>query len=100
MTTPIAQSLALTGGLHLFLRRLPDRESRAGLLAAARAEPTPAARRKAFVVSCLCIPDGTLQVLPVSETDKLDRLSLDEWDEVLTKAAHLNGFAPLQVLAK
>jgi hypothetical protein len=86
-------------GLHLFFCRLPTREERHGLLAVARGETTPAARRKAFVVGTLCMPDGTPQVLPTSETDKLDRLTLDEWDEVLIKAAHLNGFAPLQVIA-
>lgn len=86
-------------GLHLFLRRLPTREERHGLLAVARGENTSAARRKAFVIGCLCTPDGTPQALPPDEVAKLDRLSLDEWDEVLTKAAHLNGFAALQVIA-
>jgi hypothetical protein len=86
-------------GLHLFLRRLPTREERRGLLAAAGGEATPAARRKAFVAGCLCTPDGTPQSLPPAELAKLDAMTLDEWDECITKAAHLNGFAVLQVIA-
>lgn len=88
-----------TPGVHLFFRRLSDRAARAALLAVARAEATPAARRKAFVVGCLCTPDGTPQLLPPGETAKLDAMSLDEWDECITKAAHLNGFAALRILA-
>ena len=95
----VAQALALTAGLHLFFRRLPTREDRGGLLAVARGEATPAARRKAFVAGCLCTPDGDAQTLPPAELDRLDKMDLDEWDEVLTKASHLNGFAPLQVIA-
>jgi hypothetical protein len=86
-------------GLHLFLRRLPTREARHALLVAVRRETTPAERRKAFVVGCLCTPDGTPQSLPPAESAKLDGLTLDEWDECITKAAHLNGFAVLQVIA-
>lgn len=95
----VTQALSLTAGLHLFLRRLPTREERGGLLEAARGEPTPRERRKAFVAGCLCMPDGTPQTLPRSELDRLDAMALDEWDDCLTKAAHLNGFAPLQIIA-
>jgi hypothetical protein len=97
---PLTASVAaLTGGLWLHFRRLPGREERAALLAAARAEPTPPARRKAFVAGCLCTPAGVLLTLSPTEIDKLDALSLDEWDQCIKKAAHLNGFAVLQVIA-
>jgi hypothetical protein len=99
MAAPVAQALALTGGLHLFFRQLPTRAARLGLLAAARSQPTPAARRKAFVAGCLCTPDGTPQTLPAGELARLDAMTRDEWDEAAAKAAHLNGFAVLQVIA-
>jgi hypothetical protein len=85
-------------GVHLFFRRLPDREQREGLLAVARGEPTPAARRKAFVAGTLCTPDGSPLALPPGELARLDAMGRDAWDDALTKAAHLNGFAPLQVV--
>lgn len=99
----VAQSLFLPAdaggrGLHLFFRRLPTREERDGLLAVARGEPTPAARRRVFVAGTLCAPDGTPLALPPDELARLDALGRDEWDDALKKAAHLNGFAPLQVL--
>lgn len=86
-------------GFHLHLRRLPDREQRGGLLAVARGEDTPAARRKAFVAGCLCDPDGSPVTPTAADLAKLDAMPADEWGHLLTKAAHLNGFAPLQVVA-
>ena len=85
-------------GLHLFLRRLPTGEARKGLLAAALRHPSPADRRRAFVAGTLCTPDGTPLTLPPDELARLDALGPDEWDDVLTKAAHLNGFAPRRIL--
>lgn len=78
--------------------RAAGRAKRDALLASARAEPTAPARRKAFVVGCLCTADGTPQSLPPAELTKLDAMTLDDWDACLLKAAFLNGFTPLQVV--
>jgi hypothetical protein len=94
-----SSTCAINAGLWLHFRRLPTAAERAELLARARAEPTPPSRRKAFVIGCLCTPDGNPMSLSETEASKLDSLDPKEWDDTITKCAHLNGFAVLQVIA-
>jgi hypothetical protein len=90
---------AIDSGMWLHFRRLPDSEQRQALFNEARLNNTPAARRKNFVVGCLCTLDGQPLQLPEVEVQKLDKMTLSEWDEAIAKCAHLNGFAVLQVIA-